>query len=354
MRKLDVVVVGGGQAGLAAGRLLVEAGTRLAVLDAQKTTGDSWRRRYQGLTLFTPREYSALSGMAIPGDPGGYPDKDEFADYLEAYARQFRIPVRSGCTTTSVERDVSGAFRVTGEGFDPIIADAVVIAAGGFRNPIKPSWAATCTIPQFAVDELGDFERLPSGPLLVVGDGASGRDVAALNVPHRPVLVSTGRSRKLLPERILGRSLWWWLDVTGLVRAPTGSFLGKRMRAVDPFPNRQRDLDDLTSAGIEIRPRAIGAEGRIVRFADGSTLEPAAIIWAIGYKPDWSFIQVDGALDERGGILHHQGVSPVEGLYFAGLPWQRNRASGLVMGASEDAALVVDHLLRRALSTDTV
>jgi len=101
-------------------------------------------------------------------------------------------------------------------------------------------------------------------------------------------------------------------------------------------------------------PRAIGAEGRIVRFADGSTLEPAAIIWAIGYKADWSFIQVDGALDERGGILHQQGVSPVEGLYFAGLPWQRNRASGLVMGAREDAALVVEHLLRRALSTDTV
>lgn len=324
----------------------MDADASFVILDAERTIGDSWRRRYRGLTLFTTREYSSLNGMVMPGDPRGYPDKEEFADYLEEYARQFRIPIQSDCRVTSIVRDVSGAFRVTGEGFDPIIAEVVVIATGGFRDPVKPSWAATCTIPQFTIDEVDEFDRLPAGPLLVVGDGASGRDVAILNARNRPVVLSTGRPRKLLPERILGRSLWWWLDVTGLIRAPTDSFLGKRMRAIDPFPNRQRGLDDLVAAGIYLRPRAMGANDEVVLFKDGSTMEPAAIVWAIGYEPDWSFVNLEGALDDRGVILHHQGVSPVEGLYFAGLPWQRNRASGLVMGASDDAARIVDHLLR--------
>lgn len=352
MKRLDAVVIGAGQAGLAAGRLLRDAGSDFVLLDSHDRVGDSWRRRYRGLTLFTPRAYSGLSGMAMNGDPTQYPSKDEFADYLEAYAARFRLPVRHGATVLSVTRTGEGQFAVSGSGFEPILAEAVVIAAGAFRDPIVPSWATglPVEVPALSAEAFGDGSHLPPGPLLVVGDGASGRDVAMLARPRREVVLATGRPRRLLPERLLGRSLWWWLDVTGLVRAPTRSLRGKLMRRTDPFPDRGRRLGDLAAAGIEIKPRATGAVDGAVGFADGTSMRPAALVWAIGYRPDWSFLDVGNAVGENGIVRHGQGMSPVDGLYFVGLPWQRNRASGLVMGVSEDAAIIVDHLLQRRLA----
>ncbi|MBJ3783642.1 flavin-containing monooxygenase [Devosia sediminis] len=353
MKRLDVVVIGAGQAGLATGRLLADAGLDFAIFDAGDRTGDSWRRRYEGLTLFTPRVYSGLGGMAMAGEPTGYPDKDEFADYLEAYAARFRLPVEHRAVVASITRDSGGRFIVSGSGFDTIAADAVVMATGAFRDPIVPSWAAALPseVAAMPAEEFGDGSHLPPGPLLVVGDGASGRDIAVLARPKREVVLATGRPRRLLPERLLGKSLWWWLDVTGLVRAPTRSLRGRAMRRSDPFPNRgRRALSDLAAEGIRIKPRATGVAAGMVGFADGSAVRPAAVVWAIGYKADWSLIEVENVLDGNCVVRHDDGISPVEGLYFVGLPWQRNRASGLVMGVSADAAVIVDHLLRRHLA----
>lgn len=350
----DAVIVGGGQAGLAAARLLKDAGLEFIVLDAGERTGDSWRRRYHGLTLFTPRGYSGLAGMRMGGDPAHYPDKDEFADYLEAYAEHFRLPVRHGATVLSVIRKDGNQFVVAGTGFDTVAAAAVVVATGAFRDPIVPCWASELPpeVHALSAEAFGDGSHLPPGPLLVVGDGASGRDIAMLARPKRDVVLATGRPRRLLPDRILGRSLWWWLDVTGLVRAPTKSLRGQLMRRSDPFPDRGRRLSELAAGGVQIKPRATGVAAGAVKFADGSSMRPAAVVWAIGYRPDWSFLDIGTALGENNIVRHDNGISPVKGLYFLGLPWQRNRASGLVMGVSIDADVIVNRLLREHLASD--
>ena len=168
----------------------------------------------------------------MSGDPDLYPDKDEFADYLKAYATRFRLPLRHDATVLSVTRKDGKQFVVSGTGFDPVTAAAVVVATGAFRDPIVPSWASELPpeVRALSAEVFGDGNDLPPGPLLVVGDGASGRDIAMLARPKRDVVLATGRSRRLLPERMLGRSLWWWLDVTGLVRAPTKSLRGQPMR----------------------------------------------------------------------------------------------------------------------------
>lgn len=338
----DVVVIGAGQAGLAIGRLLANAGVDFVLLDAHDRIGDNWRNRYLGLTLFTPRRYSALAGMAMEGDPDGYPDKDEFGDYLEAFARRHGMPVIGGATVTSVVRKPDGGFAVSGDGFETIHAATIVVACGAFKDPVVPRWANGLEIPHIAAEAFGNGTATPNDPLLIVGDGASGRDIAAIAVGRRKVVLATGRPRRLLPERIFGRSLWWWLDVTGLVRASGASVFGRFMRKTDPFPDRNRSLRALDAMGVEIKGRAVGAEENMVFFDDGTFVRPGGIVWALGYKPDWSFLSIWEAFDPPGKLLHDQGVSPVPGLFFLGLPWQSNRASGLVMGVSDDAA----HLMR--------
>lgn len=319
------------------------------VFDAAERIGDSWRHRYDGLTLFTPRAYSGLADLPMNGDPQGYPDKTEFAAYLETYADNFGLPVYRNARVTSVHREANGTFLLSGTGFDAITAKAVVMATGAFRDPVVPPWAdrLPSDVPHLPAEKFGNGRALPDGPLLVVGDGASGRDIALLAARTRPVTLATGRPRRLLPERILGRSVWWWLDRTGLLRAPSASLPGKIMRKADPFPNRQRSLADLKAAGIAIKPRATGIDNETVRFSDGTGLRPAAVVWALGYRADWSILELDGALDEHGQPRHVQGISPVNGLYFVGLPWQRNRASGLVLGVSEDADLIAADLTRK-------
>ncbi|MGV3574721.1 MAG: flavin-containing monooxygenase [Devosia sp.] len=346
IEQVDTAVVGGGQAGLAMAKALNGKGLSVIVLEAEARLGNSWRQRYEGLTLFTPREFSGLAGMRMPGDPDGYPDKHEFADYLEQYARYHRLAVRLDHRVSVVTRDEAGRFLLRLENGKVLSAGCIVVAAGAFRNPIRPEWATRVPpeTPTFDA-EVFNSSTLPKGDVLIVGDGASGRDIAVLARRDHRVAIATGRPRRLLPERILGKSLWWWLQTLGLLRAAPNSAIGRLMQRTDPFPDRKRHLQDLIAIGVDIRPRAVDCQDGKVLFADGRQLLPTAIVWALGYRPDWSFIEISGVVDRQGRLVHQNGVSPVDGLYFVGLPWQRNRASGLVMGVSEDAEFIAGHLV---------
>jgi len=185
---------------------------------------------------------------------------------------------------------------------------------------------------------------VPSGSVLVVGDGASGRDIAAELCLTNNVLLATGKKRRLLPERILGVSAWWWLRVFGLLRAPSDSLVGKVMRRADAFPNRSRADSDLRRLGISIVPRLVEAQERVARFADGTQAEIDAIVWNVGYRDDAAWLDIAAAKDNAGRLLQEEGVSPVPGFFHVGRPWQRNRASALVMGAGDDAAWVVSYI----------
>ena len=344
---LDVLVIGAGQAGLAAAYYLRRGVSSFIVLDGAPRVGESWRRRYASLTLFTPRQFSALPGLEMTGDPEGYANRDEFAAYLESYARHWDLPVQTDARVLKLSREAGGLFAaMIGDG-RVLRARSVIVATGAFAEPARPPVAKDFDPAVIQLDA-ATYQApadLPPGKVLVVGDGASGRDIAMDLAPTRPTLLATGKLRRLLPERFLGRSVWWWLSRLGLMRTGPDSVLGRIMRRTDPFPNRGRAAADLGRAGVELRPRLVQAEGQQAVFASGLVDQVQAMVWATGYRDRFDWLNIDGALSEVGSPLHREGISPVPGLFFLGRPWQRNRASALIMGAGEDAGIIVQRAL---------
>lgn len=343
------LVIGAGQAGLAAAWHLQRAGMRFRIVDAASRVGDCWRQRYDALTMFTPRFLSALPGMPLEGDREGYAGRDEFAAYLEEYARRFQIPVETGRRVERLSRTAGGGLVAEMADGELISARYVIVATGAFQQPDIPSLAGgfDSGVAQFPASAYRNPAGVPRGIVLVVGDGASGRDIAAeLAATHR-VLLATGKPRKLFSERILGRSMWWWLARLRLLYVPTHSLLGRMMRRSDPLPDRDRSLDALRRRGVIVVGRLVSASGRLAEFADGGSEEIDAVIWTTGYRDDSGWFDIPGAVADDGTFLHSEGVSPVPGLYFVGRPWQRNRASGLVMGVARDAAWIVARIARR-------
>lgn len=272
VRCADVLVIGAGQAGLAAAHELSKAGIDFLVIDGAAAVGDSWRQRYESLTLFTPRSISSLPGLPLVGDPDGYATKDEFADYLARYAEMGGYRVESRTRITSLRRDqaVFEAFCDDGRLYS---ASAVIIATGPFSKPRVPSisYGLPHNIQQMHVADFRSEGSVAEGPVLVVGDGASGRDVALDLATTHSVFLARGRNRKLFPERILGRSTWWWLKRLGLLGARPDSFVGQRMRLVDPFPNRGNDDRTLARRGVILKPRLVSVEGRDAVFQTAPT-----------------------------------------------------------------------------------
>lgn len=220
-----------------------------------------------------------------------------------------------------------------------IAASHVIVATGAFQKAVIPAVADgfDSAVVQLTVETYQEPLQIPDGPVLVVGDGASGRDIAVELASGHEVLLATGKPRRLLPEKLVGRSIWWWLSASGLLRVSGNSLIGRIMRRTDPFPDRDRSNESLKRRGIRIVPRLAKAAGREAIFADGGRAEVASIIWAVGYRDVTDWLEVAGAKNGAGAIVHQEGVSPISGLFFIGRPWQRNRASALIMGAGPDA-----------------
>ena len=339
---VDVIVVGAGQAGLAIGWYLARLGLRFQVLEASAELGRSWRSRWDSLTLFTPAQYDALPGMPFPAPADTYPTKEPVADYLRAYADAFRLPVRLNSRVTSLSRSGDGfEVRTADETFS---ARRVVVATGPFQIPFVPPAAGGLDSPvtQLHSADYRNPQALPDGPVLVVGGGNSGLQIAEELSASRRVDVSIGTSPPMLPQRLAGRDLFWWLTRLGLMRVPAESRLGRRVQARGEFvigTSRRQ----LKRAGVTFRPRLVGADGRTVRFADGSTLDVGVVVWATGYRSDYSWISVPGVV-RNGRVAHRRGVTDVPGLYFLGLSWQHTRGSALLGFLDEDARHIADRI----------
>lgn len=342
---LDVLVIGAGQAGLAMGYHLRQAGKGFLIVDQHARVGDSWRNRFDSLVLFTPRSYSALPGLPVPGDPGGYPTKDEIADYLESYARHFDLPIASGTGIKRLEQ-AGETFRATTATGRVMWSRAVVVATGAFQEPAVPSIAGNVAgeVPQLTADVYRNPRQIPVGTVLVVGDGATGRQIARELSESHQVILSAGRSRRVSPNRILGKNVFWWMDKLGLIRKPRHSAIGRRLMAADPFPGKELELKNLQSTGITVVGRLTEVTGRHVSFADGETAEIDAVIWATGYRDRTDWVAIPQVKDAHGAFVEQRGISPVSGLAFVGRSWQWTRGSALLTGVGDDAGYVARYL----------
>jgi len=354
--RFDVAVVGGGQAGLAIGYFLARQGRRFVILEAADSIGAAWRTRWDSLLLFTPRRYSALAGLAFPGDPDGYPTRDDVIAYLEQYATTFDLPVELDSAVRSVAV-ADGKFVVELDG-RRLEADQVVVATGPFQAPSVPALAGELAPEIFQTHSTGYMRpsNVPEGTVLVVGGGNTGYQIAKeLSATHQ-VHLAVGTRQKPLPQRVLGRDLFWWLTNTGLIRKTVDSRLGRRLQQRDTLiGSSPRQLR--RRYAIDLKPRVVAASGRTIRFADASELDVDAVIWATGYRSEYSWLE-PSVLGPDGRVQHRRGVTEVPGLYFLGLTWQHTRGSALIGWVKDDAEFIAAEIAaaqkERAFESDAL
>ena len=345
---LDVVVVGGGQAGLALGYFLSRQDRRFTILEAAAEPAAAWRERWDSLRLFTPVRRDSLPGRAFHGDPDSYPSRDEVVAYLVDYARHFDLPVELDSRVMAV-RAADGGFEVELAG-RRCLAEQVVIATGPWQVPFTPPVAAGLVpeVTQLHSTAYRRPEGLPDGAVVVVGGGNTGYQIAEELVRSREVHLAVGARQTPLPQRILGRDVFDYLDRLGLMAKTVDSRLARRLKdretLIGSSPRRAR------RHGIRLRERVTGAQGDSLIFADGSRQPVGTVIWATGFRLDHSLVRL-AVFGADGRVEHRRGVTAVPGLYFLGLPWQHTRGSALLGWVADDASFIAERIAERAATS---
>jgi putative flavoprotein involved in K+ transport len=399
----DVVVVGAGQAGLAVSYELTQAGVHHVVLERGRV-GQTWRGRWDSFCLVTPNWFVQLPGHPYDGDdPDGFMPRDEITRHLERYAARFDAPVQEGVEVTTLQPGPDGGFRLETSAGE-IVAETVVLSTGAYQRPHRPIGAATlpADLLQIDVEDYTNPAGLPAGPVLVVGSGQSGCQIAEeLHLSGRDVFLACGRA-SWFPRRLGGRDLSWWALETGFLDATVASLpspearLAANVQATGAGGGRDLHYRTLRKLGVTLVGRFLGADGRRARFAPDlgesvawgdernaqlmeevrkfvaerdlpspeiSEPEPfvgdapeevdltgfGAVVFAGGFRPAYeSWVRLPGAFDELGFPVHEEGASTIApGLYFVGVHFLRKRKSSLLNGVGEDAAIVARQIAAR-------
>jgi putative flavoprotein involved in K+ transport len=343
----DVVIVGGGQSGLAAAYAAHRAGLRALVLEAGAEPVGSWPHYYNSLRLFSPARFSALPGRPFPGDGERYPTRDEVVDYLRAYAANLDADIRRDQRVDTIDWGEDGRVMArTAAGLE-VEAKMAIAATGGFRRPHRPSLAG---LERFAGAVLHSSQyRAPDAfagrRVVVVGAGNSAVQIAAELASVARVSLATRAPLQFRPQRPLGRDLHWWLIRSGLDSASLGRWLDRGGSVVDDGRYRAA----LRSGNPDRRPMFTRLEGDGVHWSDGTREQVDAVILATGYRPGLDYLRAIGALDGDERPLHRHGISnTVPGLGYIGLPHQRSIASATLRGVGPDAEQVITGLLAAA------
>ena len=338
------VVIGAGQAGLAAGYYLRKSGENFILLESNQNVGDSWRNRWDTLRLFTPAQYDGLPGFPFPAARGSFPEKDQVADYLVEYATRFDLPVHLGVKVGSLEKKGSGFEISTSVG--SLTADRVVVATGTNPVPWIPDFASELdpTIHQIHSSQYKNPSSLPDGDVLVVGAGTSGLEIALEIAGSRTTLIS-GKPTFHIPDTILryaGGFYWWFINNVLTVRTPVGK--KARIQILShggPLINISAGM--LDTAGVKRLSKIVGVKNGFPVTDDGQVLKVKNVIWCTGFRPDFSWIS-PGVTDHTGWPVTQRGVTSLKGLYFVGMLFQYGLTSGLIGGVGRDAANVVRHM----------
>ena len=346
----DTIIIGGGQAGLSTGYYLQQQGRDFVILDASERIGAAWRKRWDSLRLFTPARYSGLPGMSFPAPAHLPPTKDEMADYLEAYAGRFKLPVRMGIQVDRLARQ-GDRFVVTA-GDRRFEAENVVVATGGYYSPRVPAFAAELkpNIRQLHSSEYQRPSQLQAGTVLVVGAGNSGAEIALeLSRSHKVWL--SGRHPGSEPtraggvaDRLVAPLIWFVFSKVMTVNTPIGRKAAAQLRG-HGLPLARVKPADLQTAGVErVYPRTAGVRDGLPLLEDGRSLDVTNVIWCTGFRPDYGWITLP-IFDDDGEPRHERGVVVSEpGLYFVGLFFQSAATSSLVGGVGKDAAYIAKEI----------
>jgi putative flavoprotein involved in K+ transport len=353
---LETVIIGGGQAGLSVGHHLARRGWPFLILDAGQRIGDAWRTRWDSLRLFTPARYDALEGMPFPAPARSFPTKDQVAEYLEAYATQFQLPVRTGVRVDRLWRD-NGRF-VVAAGDRRWEADNVVVAMSSFQVPRVPGFAPELDpgVIQLHAGNYRNPSQLQDGGVLVVGAGNSGAEIA-LEVAGRHPTWLAGKESGHVPFRIESAAarrvlLPLMFRVIGhrvlTVDTPIGRRLRPRLLA-HGAPLVRVKPKDLAAAGVRRVPRVVGIRDGRPLLADQRVLEVANVIWCTGFGPDFSWIDLPVFGAHAHEPRHRRGiVADQPGLYFVGLYFLYAMSSGFLPGVDRDAEHIVRDILAGA------
>lgn len=400
---VEVLIVGGGQAGLAMSEHLSKSDVPHLVLERYRIA-ERWRsERWDSLVANGPAWHDRFPGLAFPETGSdGFPSKEEVADYFVTFAERIAAPIRCGVDVTSVRRHTGRpGYRV--ETSDGVIeASCVVAATGPFQRPVFPAIVPEqAGLRQIHSSAYRNPEQLPDGAVMVVGSGSSGAQIAdELLQSGRRVYLSVGPHERP-PRRYRGRDFCWWLGVLGkwdaVAAAPgtehvtiavsgarggrmvdfrrmaeqgmtllgrTESFddgvmsfapdLAKNLAGADAYYLALLDEADayVVANGLDLPDepdaRRVGPDPdcvthavRTLSVADASI---TSIIWATGYAADYGWLQVD-VFDETGRPRHQRGISAEAGVYFLGLPWQSRRGSSFIWGVWHDAKYLADHIV---------
>jgi len=352
---VETVVVGGGQAGLSVGYHLTRRDAPFVILDANERIGDSWRNRWDSLRLFTPARFNGLVEMPFPAPAHSFPTKNEMADYLEAYAAHFALPVRSGVKVDRLSRSLGkgGGFVVT-SGNKRFEADNVVVAMATHQRPRVPTFAAELDpgIVQLHSIDYRSSSQLQAGDLLVVGAGNSGAEIAldaarshsvwlsGRDTGHIPFRIDSVIGRLLVPVvlRFLFHRVLTTSTPIGRKVCPKLISHGHALIRVKP--------DHLTSARVERVAPTVGVRDGLPVLADGRVLDAANVIWCTGFDPDFSWIDLP-IFSEREPLAERGVVTGEPGLYFVGLLFLYAASSTMIHGVDRDARHVVEAIASR-------
>lgn len=344
---LDTLIIGAGQAGLAAAYYLQQHGVKFALLEARPAVGDIWATRFAALRLFSPQWASGLPGRPWPGPALHYPSKDEAAAYLRDYAAHFGFTVHLGQKATRLELNPAGTGYVvktaTGHTYH---ARRVIVSTGAYSAPRIPAFAQLLPahVQQLHSSQYHHPAQVAgAGPVAVVGSGNSALQIAAdLAGSSRPVYAAFDNQTPAFPNN---QATWVLLKGTGMLRVSRYNFAGRAMMH-RPEPVVLGDLQRLRRfPNVQFMGRATGATPEGTLLGRRATTPPlAAVVWATGFGPDFNWIKLP--IFEADGTPRHQyGLTQAAGVAFLGLPWLNSRSSALMGGAGPDARHVVERLL---------